>query len=87
MSSVAPRTFTESQLGRWLFKSARIYLGVVARYLSHLEIERYSSIIVLLKESCRPMKQQEWADFPGIYTAAVVRLLGYLTKRRFMRGK
>jgi DNA-binding MarR family transcriptional regulator len=75
------------QIGRLLFRTARKYLGVLARYLTHLDIERNFAVILLIEESGKPMSQQELADYLHVDKAAIVRMINYLTGKGILERK
>jgi DNA-binding MarR family transcriptional regulator len=76
-----------TQVGRLLFRTARKYLGVLARSLTHLDIERNFAVLILIEESGKPMSQQELADYLHIDKAAVVRMINYLTSKNILERK
>src|SRR5215471_9204120 len=77
----------ELQLGRLMLKTARKYIGVLSRNLSHIDIERYFSIIVLLEQSDKPMTQKELAGFLGVDKVTIVRMIDYLTDKNMLERK
>ena len=76
-----------SQIGRLLFRTARKYIGVLARHLTHLDIERNFAVILLIEESGKPMSQQELADYLHVDKAAIVRMINYLTGKKILERK
>lgn len=76
-----------SQIGRLLFRTARKYLGVLAKTLNHVDIERNFAVILLIDESGKPMSQQELADYLHVDKAAIVRMINYLTEKNILERK
>jgi DNA-binding MarR family transcriptional regulator len=70
-----------------LFRTARKYLGVLARDLTHLDIERNFAVLILIEESGKPMSQQELADYLHVDKAAIVRMINYLTGKNILERK
>ncbi len=76
-----------TQVGRLLFRTARKYIGVLARSLTHLDIERNFAVLILIEESGKPMSQQELADYLHVDKAAIVRMIHYLTSKNILERK
>src|SRR5580698_3538584 len=88
MDDLTPLNHPQStQISRLLFRTARKYLGVLARELTHLDLERNFAVLILIEESGKPMSQQELADYLHVDKAAIVRMINYLTSKNILERK
>jgi MarR family transcriptional regulator, transcriptional regulator for hemolysin len=77
--------FERLPLGRSLSLLAKTYFGALTKRLEHLEVERYYSILILIEESDSGCTQQYICDNLKIDKVSMVRILDYLTKKRYVK--
>ncbi len=60
------------------------YAGALVRKLSHLELDRYYTILLVIERFGDGFTQQKLAHFLNIDKASVVRIVDYLTDRGYV---
>jgi DNA-binding MarR family transcriptional regulator len=66
---------------------AKRYIGAVAKRLSHLEIDRYFYVLMVIDKYRSSITQQQLADYFKIDKASLVRILNYLSKAGMLERK
>lgn len=77
--------FEKLPLGRSLALLAKTYFGALTKRLEHLEVERYYSILILIETSDSGCTQQYICDNLKIDKVSMVRILDYLTKKKYVK--
>ncbi len=60
------------------------YAGALVRKLSHLELDKYYTILLVIEKSGEEFTQQKLAHFLNIDKTSVVRIIDYLTERGYV---
>jgi MarR family transcriptional regulator for hemolysin len=66
---------------------AKRYIGAVAKKLSHLEIDKYFYVLMVIDKYRDNITQQQLADYFRIDKASLVRILNYLSKSGMLERK
>lgn len=75
----------ELPLGRQLAVLGRYYYGALTKKLSHLDIDRYYSLLLLLEQAETPVTQQMLGDQLHIDKASMVRVVDGMTEKGYIR--
>ena len=76
--------FNELPLGRHLAVLTRLYYGALNRRLSHLEIDRYYSVLMYIDRSNEPVTQQMIGDFLHMDKTSMVRVIDFLVEKAYV---
>lgn len=71
--------------GRCLAILTKSYFGALTKRLEHLEIERYYSILILIENSPNGCSQQYICDHLKMDKVSMVRIIEYLTNKKFVK--
>lgn len=71
--------------GRSLAILAKTYFGALTKSLEHLEIERHYSILIFINGAEQGCTQQCICDCLKIDKVSMVRILGYLIKKKYLK--
>lgn len=66
---------------------AKKYIGAVAKKLSHLEIDKYFYVLMVIDKHNNKITQQGLADYFQIDKASLVRILDYLATNSMLERK
>ena len=77
--------FETLPLGRSLALLAKTYFGALTKRLEHLEVERYYSILILIEDADKGCTQQFICDHLKIDKVSMVRILDYLTQKKYVK--
>ena len=79
--------FCETPLGLHFTNMAKQYLGVIAKKLAHLDIDRYFITVVVIERLGGSVTQQQLADLVCKDKVSMVRIIDYLSKKGFVKRK
>jgi MarR family transcriptional regulator for hemolysin len=75
----------ELPLGKTFHLLTKNYVGIVSKKLSDIEIDRYYYIICVLNESKEAMCQKDLAGCVGVDNVTMVRIVDYLSRKKFVK--
>jgi DNA-binding MarR family transcriptional regulator len=64
---------------------AKKYVGAMTNTLSHIDLDRYFLALLAIEQSGETFTQQNLADYFQIDKASIVRVVGYLTEKGFIK--
>lgn len=76
---------TKLPLGRYLAVATKLYFGALTKRLERLEVERHYSVLVFIDSSEGKFTQQCIADYLEIDKASMVRVVDYLSRKKYLK--
>jgi MarR family transcriptional regulator, transcriptional regulator for hemolysin len=77
----------DNPLGLYLSFLTKQFIGTAVKKLSHIDLDRYFRVLLVVEQSGETFTQQKLADYFKLNKASMVRIIDYLTKKGFLERR